>query len=1167
MRVYNDKKYDTIKADVRKEFERIEDKEDGLFKWWHRDDQQIFDAWINIINKYKEELLSSDRLVRKERYIMKDGKPVLFTYQNDYWYAAKRYFTEVSDKFIKKYNNVEWWSFLFLNNVHITTSSENEDLIRQVAIDINNAEDEALRKIEEYCNPMMEWDNASYRSSIRKDDQWTPVVTNWEIERQKPMFTQDKMWLITFTDRCNSLSFINMANSSWLFYLTKKKQYPQYTIDYSSCKNQKLKDKMKKMTWWYKWTLRYDVAQKTYFIKWSNWTEIKASSIWIWEWVTFKRKEIEADEAHEEDLKRKEKLWKVDIQVDSEISPENDPELKKYVADIPEKLRVELRKLWSKEYRKFIIVTENRLAAILREYKYYNYELHTNVLSNSSSWLFEINFISRDYEKSVKLWEHWNEELWSSLFSLFTEKYGQVDDYDHPLVRTNWEVCNSFKSEYKKYLEKRIPVKWSEIDELASRENLIWMDFVRKPDLSEWEKLSAEKISSINYWIYLLKTFIQNHRNNEWNSHIDNDDRNLVGMLEDLQNLEATIRRDVNLVPKGVIFSVINDTASKLSDRWYRYTYWIQYKTPLYNDFKSIIMSDDNAVKFKTLRNLWIRSFWADWTTSFLADEISKSDIKQINFLNENGENENIFYAESRLEISDTALNERFQYINACLYTDIEFDWNWELKRTPAMDKIDRLYKYCIDTSWKKIAEELNKMEILPKSWLDDGDVLDKCKEIAETLRNKKKNIENNFTVDIVKKWVSDQKIKLESKYPRTSEEDEELQKLKYYDEHPDEAYAYYTASLECMKSTLMYYWINTEVGCSLAPIFVEEGGWAKWQMWEMYNDIVWYWFWDFSDKTAAILQDVIISIIISVIAWLAISSVASLLGTYLAEHFPGLVKIIEWIKMAISSKISNFVANLWWWIKWWVAKVWVEILKKYNAWLVAVRNTFINNFRAWIPLDGWFSLGRHAVDSVLIMSIAYLSWVAGQFWHLFWEKVGKTFEKIFSEVGEHPERWEKVADFTESITETASKEWLKSIKGMIFSSWDDDIVFESDFDSWLASLDNDIRSWEDKQKLSTLADSKLKFHLSTNIINGDTGSLTGMKKTVTDAVDLISAVSSLLAFRFAKPALSWDFFKKLEMWKIKLYPSTTPWKFFVEESNSWNFIPLSELSSWTLSS
>jgi hypothetical protein len=43
-----------------------------------------------------------------------------------------------------------------LDNVRITTSAENDDLIRQVAIDINNAEDEALRKIEEYCNPMQE---------------------------------------------------------------------------------------------------------------------------------------------------------------------------------------------------------------------------------------------------------------------------------------------------------------------------------------------------------------------------------------------------------------------------------------------------------------------------------------------------------------------------------------------------------------------------------------------------------------------------------------------------------------------------------------------------------------------------------------------------------------------------------------------------------------------------------------------------------------------------------------------------------------------------------------------------------------------------------------------------------------------------------------------------
>jgi hypothetical protein len=60
------------------------------------------------------------------------------------------------------------------------------------------------------------------------------------------------------------------------------------------------------------------------------------------------------------------------------------------------------------------------------------------------------------------------------LYSLFVENNsGQVDDYDHPLVRSQRQVSSSFQSEYKKYLEKRIPAKWNEVDELASRENLL----------------------------------------------------------------------------------------------------------------------------------------------------------------------------------------------------------------------------------------------------------------------------------------------------------------------------------------------------------------------------------------------------------------------------------------------------------------------------------------------------------------------------------------------------------------------------------------------------------------------------------------------------------------------------------------------------------------------
>lgn len=1147
-KVYNDRQSEDIERDVREEFNRIK-------KLWIRDDQKIYDAWLNVIEKYKDEVLNSDSLVRKERYIVWiDWKPVIFRSWNEYWKAARRYFIEAYNKIVDLHNNVAWL-------IKFTTDAEDNDLIRKVAIEIDNAENEALRKIEQYCNPMQQWDNASYHSSVKKDNQWNPKVKNWQIEKQKPMFTQDRTWLITFTDRCNNLSFVDTANNSWLFFKNKGR-YPQYTIDYTNCKNQKLKDKMKNLTWWYKWTLRYDVSKKTYFIKWTNWIDVKALSIWIYEWITFKRKEIEADEAHEKDQKRKEKLWNVDTQIDSEVFPEDDPELKKYVEDIPEDLRKKLRSLWAKEYRKFIIETENRLATILREYKYYNYELHTNPISNSSSWLFEINFISKEYEKSVKLRENWS-KLWSTLYSLFVTNAGQLDcGYGSPTGLQ--EESRNFEQEYKKYLEKRIIAKWDEVDDIASRKNLIWMDYIRDPNLSDEEKVSPESLVSINYWIYLLKTFIQKRRNKEWDSYIDSDDRNLVGMLQSLQNLESTIQKDADLVPKDRIFFAIDQVVVDLANRWHSYTFGLRYEEPLRRDFKSIIMSDDATVKFNILRSLWSKSlsFWSDWTTAFLAEEISKSDVKKIKFINEEWADETLFYAESRFEINDEELNRRFNYINACLYTEIEFDWNWELKVTPAMRKIDILYKYCNDTSWKKIAEELNKMGILPDSWVNDSDVLDKCKEIAKNLYNKEKNINNNFTLDAIKKWILTQRKKLESKYPRSTIEDEELRKLEYYDNHPNEADLYYMASLKCMESTIRYYWINNEISCLLDPVFVEKGGWAKGKMWEMYNDIIWYWFWDLSDKTAAAVENIIVTIVISTMVWFAVSWVMSFLATYLTEHFSGLVEIIESIKAAVSVKVSKFVASLWW-VKWRVVRTWVEILKKYKAWLAVVKGTFIKNFKAWLPLDRWFILNSTTFDSILAMSIAYVSWVVGDFWYLFWEKISECFEEVFANFAEeHPERWDNIASVVKLITERASKEWLKKVKNMVFSKWDNDIVFESNFMNWLNRLDDNLRSWEDKQKLSELAGSKIKFHLSTKVVDSKTMSLNWTTKSI-NALDALSVVQNLMALKFTRQSTFEEYFEKISNWTFKLHLGTEPWKVYLQDPRTWKIASFSELASW----
>ncbi len=69
---------------------------------------------------------------------------------------------------------------------------------------------------------------------------------------------------------------------------------------------------MENLTRWLDWTLRYDASQKKYFIKWCNGIEIDVLSVWIWEWVTLKRKDLEYSGIRRESrLSRK--FWKIDL--------------------------------------------------------------------------------------------------------------------------------------------------------------------------------------------------------------------------------------------------------------------------------------------------------------------------------------------------------------------------------------------------------------------------------------------------------------------------------------------------------------------------------------------------------------------------------------------------------------------------------------------------------------------------------------------------------------------------------------------------------------------------------------------------------------------------------------------------------------------------------------
>lgn len=269
---YNDRSLNDIKNDVRNEFKNID-------SFWTRDDQEIYTSWLNIIKRYRDQVLSSDKLKKKERYIIwKDGKPVIFRTWNEYRKAAKKYFTEAYNKIVDLHNNVKWW-------IKFTTDAEDEKIITDVAKKIDKAENDALQKIADYCNPMQEWDNASYHSSVAKDKQWNVKVKNWEIERQKPLFVQSKDWTITFTDRTNPLK-IHQA----LGDLFKNKD-KVYKIDYSKCKNQNIKAKIQNLVWWLSCWIKYDKKSQTYVLTDKTWRILSDRAL-VWDWVTIKQDTI-----------------------------------------------------------------------------------------------------------------------------------------------------------------------------------------------------------------------------------------------------------------------------------------------------------------------------------------------------------------------------------------------------------------------------------------------------------------------------------------------------------------------------------------------------------------------------------------------------------------------------------------------------------------------------------------------------------------------------------------------------------------------------------------------------------------------------------------------------------------------------------------------------------
>ena len=777
---YKDKKVSTIKEDVQDEFKKID-------KWWYRDDQEIWQAWMNIIDRYIWEMENQKLLVNwKENLYYKQ--------------AALKSFRESRSKLISDYNAAK--------GLKLTTSAENRRLINDVAQRIDNAENEALRQIKYYCNPRQEQTNAIEASKKWTDSQWR------EIE-QKPMFQEvqwdDRTFSLEFTDRSDKIPIHEALK--WLF----KKNYI-YKIDYSNCKNERIKNKMISLTWTGKCWIEFDEEKKTYLLKDKEWNVLPQRAL-IWNWVRLTRDKLITRDAWNRKKEQLSKLWNIDTSSEVDISPENDPKLKNYTKEIPDELKEKLKKLWNKEYRKFIIETEKRLNTILKEWKELWYELHTTPVSKLyvSSWLMEIKFVNDTAEKEVTIWKN-KDILWKELYNLL-----------------DWN-----EDEYLEYLTKRVNSKRWEFEELTKRESLV--DVKEDVKVKASERLTLFEKSTTLYWISLLRQFIENHRVTEWDSRADNGDNHLTWIIKEIRDLEYTLNEKWDVVKAEDLRKCIEESVKKLAKYWADYTHkwnifeWI---------FRGVLLwtKNEQIESIRTLSN--IEALLDKTESSFLTWEMVSWTV--------------IVWGDWKpfmiwwIEVNDEEINKYFTNINKQLLTNIDYDPSWELIATEQIKNIDAIYEASKDVTGEKLVTKLVELWMIPPEWGNNKKIKEKCLNIAKELRTQAEVLENQsiFSTEKIKEQEKEEKLNLEMKDPKTDEDMKRLQAIEYLEAHPDEAEEIHKKTIRILKDACKYQWINNLIRNELAPIFVDKWGWAKWENAKIYNDIVWYWRFDLSDENA----------------------------------------------------------------------------------------------------------------------------------------------------------------------------------------------------------------------------------------------------------------------------------------------------------------------------
>ena len=944
--------YDTVLKNLRHEFTHGADIRYNPFysmdseKRW-RDDIDAFRAAESLLNKY----------IWFDKYIKVWWKNYVSDEIVQEYKTLKKDLSKQKERTLKNTRHYAWTSA--------------KDHINRLASRINDAENKVMLKRREVTERQKVQNNIdksqgeSGKTYLKRVQLWG---TRWE-------------WM-QFTSESNSTNIVTAMKS---FFDRNPRE--QYEIDYTYCKNQRIKQSVYNKIGSYKAIIQYDARTKTVPLKDWKWT-ICFQNAPIYDGVvieTMKHKQIvKQQNDNEERDKEIDYNKKLDEDALKAIELES---------SVPEKLWKKLNE--QKLLRTFLVKCESRLDELVKRMKWQGADLDRNEPISRKiigSWLMEAHFKNPSSDRVVFAWVE-----------------TKNDKSANKLPSNLYNLLRDHQSELKIYLTERIKSKWWELDEYAMRNRSVGALDVRQSIDAKEERYQDWQLYAINSFVEILDNLGKKWFNAEL--------KKLQDHCKDMQ------------------FSLKKYADPKNGRQWVRWSdregqvlelkkLFKSYKS---NDWKWASMTDADAAKYiftifnkeTSINDIKInmRKLF-QWLT--ISDNASTSSITEniASDLLEDSESIELWQSENKSEVvknCETTLKK----INE--YYWITFNEWWEILPQSAKANIDELYKALgtTVTSPELLYRFLKRKGVIQKGvfdyesneaywvwhnideWFPRWNVLNPA--VKQWFLNMyksllKKQIEASrfsLTGGKVREMLEKENNQFSEKWYLTEEEKTRVQINNALMEDREALENFARWQTEFTKSAIKYTWINSMMHKSISESIVKRAWWfaesgKMEELKKIYNDAKWLWWWpfNFSDEFNQALDDHSLEIVIDILVTAVVSWLTVGWGfAYLAELLGKLWKRAEsllnfckyWAKTIISrlrntssyAKIRNILN-----VKEVGKAVWQQIL------------TNLFKMKSLNPKDNW----QAYLSSWLLAQFSQWAWLA-------WQAIKQTelFNKVFS--------------------------------------------------------------------------------------------------------------------------------------------------------------------------